>query len=178
MMSASSYGAMCGAFISCTEVMPTRAACRRARSRARSRSSRVRSVVQDVPRRVVGVALDHAVAAPAVEVDHAGLVLDQRGRDDRGVTIDPADVGDPSADGAVELGAGEGPSLRPAALVPPMGEEHGSVVRGRVRGQQVEGLGQRGGRAEVDGLQGEAGLGQVHVRVDEARSHEPAVRGR
>ena len=124
-----------------------------------------------VARGVVGVPLDPAVVAPARQpVEACGV--GQRARHHRGVHVDAREVDRRPAGRGVELLAGGRPALGPAQLVPAEAEHAGvggPLARRPVHG--VEGVRERVHAAvgrQVDRLQGEPGLEDVDVRVDEA----------
>ncbi len=142
---------------------------------------------RDLPHRggrgVVGVGGDHPGRLPADDPVEAGRAGERPGHDGR-VAVDPRRVHAPPAAGRVELVRRGGAPLGPGLLVPPEREQHllaariGGVELARTPGEGLERRRERRRAArgrEVDGLGREAGLQQVHVRVDEPGRHEGAV---
>ncbi len=130
---------------------------------------------QPVTCHVVGVPGDQPGGVVAGGMYDVGAGVEEGGAEHGRVHVDAGEEHRAALGGPVELLAGERPLFRPERLVPPEAEEDGRGGVAGVRGHRVEGLGQRGGRAQVDAGGREARLGEVHVRVDERWRDQPAV---
>ena len=136
------------------------------------RRDRVAGGAADV---VVGVAGERAVGRPARRGAGVRREVDQRGRRERRVHVDPGQVDRRVARDRVQLGAGRRAVLRPAGLVPAVPQQQRVPVVPDAVADRVEHVGQRRGAGQVQPGAQQPGRRGVHVRVDERGRDERAV---
>ncbi|CAO0826804.1 hypothetical protein SMICM17S_08454 [Streptomyces microflavus] len=125
---------------------------------------------------VVGVAGQRRVGVVSGHRGDARDEVQQGGRDDGRVHVDPGQVQGPAAGRLVELGARGVALLGPPCGVPAVPEEDvGCGVPVRERTDEAEGFGERAGAGEVESGQGQAGRGGVDVGVGERRGDQGAL---
>ena len=84
--------------------------------------------------------------------------------------VHPRQIGRPVTHGAIDLGAGEWPRLRPLGLIPSMTQDESVRPSGMVP-EPVERIGQAGGRRQVHPVGSQSRLRKMGVRIDEGRRH-------